>query len=246
MPLPLPVLLPGDVHRRSKSAKVLAKRALRRIDKDALAGPINTHTKVYGKAAVKGVKALQKHYGLVMDGIVGPNTWKMLIRHGSLIPKRRHKIRSRWSWGAQSPKNKLLSTSWGSNTTFWLHHTVTRAPKSTVEAEKAAMRDLQRIAFARGYSDISYSYVVFQSGNIYAGRGYEKIGAHTKGHNVDIGVALCGDFSKGKMKPTQAAQDAIEWLHKNKLKAGDMEPHCASSATECPGENNRQAFGLKC
>ncbi len=239
----LPVILPGDRMRRAKTAKVLARRALIRAGQKDLARSINTKTPVYGAAAVKGVKALQKRYGLKADGIIGANTWKMLRRKGSRIRRRTHVIRSRRSWGATSPTSPSRKVSWGRGTTFWLHHTVTKAPQTGIAAEKAAMRELQRIAFGREFFDISYSYVVFPSGRIYAGRGFGVSGAHTQGHNDDIGVALCGNYETQKV--TDAQKAAVLWL-KGKLGAGQMKPHCATYATACPGKNAKATFNLSC
>ena len=38
-------------------------------------------------------------------------------------------------------------------------------------------------SFRLGWSDIGYSFVVGEDGNVYEARGWDTIGAHTKGYN---------------------------------------------------------------
>lgn len=43
--------------------------------------------------------------------------------------------------------------------------------------------------------DISYNFLVGGDGNVYEGRGWEKVGAHTKDrNNGTLGIAFIGDF----------------------------------------------------
>lgn len=237
----LPIIMPGDSLRAVTYAKSLERRALLRAGNEAAAAAINLKTRVYGQAAVAGIKILQKRYGLKPDGIIGPNTWAMLRKHGSAVPQRTYYIRARRNWRAQRPLDAPVKTTWDKSTTFFLHHTVTKSPSNGVAGEEAAMRELQRIALARGFSDISYSYVVFPSGNIYEGRGKEVIGAHTLGYNKHVGTALCGNYETQKV--TKAQEEAINWLRK-KLGVGDMKPHSDVYATACPGKNAVKTFGL--
>lgn len=45
------------------------------------------------------------------------------------------------------------------------------------------------------YSDIGYNFVIGGDGYIYVGRGWDKVGAHSKGFNYNsLGVAFIGDF----------------------------------------------------
>ena len=235
------VIYPGDNIKAVKKAKKLAVRSLTRLKMFKAAKAINPKSSLYGPAAVVGIKALQKHYGLKNDGIIGPNTWTMLNKTGSIV-KPKHRIRKKSSWNPAPPKKKPVHVKWDKTTIIWLHHTVTKPPTNGGTAgEEAAMRELQRIAFSRDFSDISYSYLVFPSGHIYEGRGHEILGAHTLGHNEDIGVALVGNYDTSK--PTDAQIEAVKWL-KGKLNANSIHPHKEVYATACPGKYAIAAFGL--
>ena len=49
------------------------------------------------------------------------------------------------------------------------------------------MQSLGNLFFMKGWWDIGYSFLVGEDGNIYEGRGWNEIGAHTKGYN-DVGL----------------------------------------------------------
>lgn len=73
----------------------------------------------------------------------------------------------------------------------------------------------------RNFSDIGYNFVVGGDGSVYVGRGWNLMGAHTKGYNVkSIGIGFIGNFSE--VAPTNnqlcAAQKLFEeGLRLNKL-----------------------------
>ena len=107
------------------------------------------------------------------------------------------------------------------------------------------MRYLQQIAFSRGFADISYSYVIFRSGRVYEGRGFEVVGAHTLGHNAEIGVAFVGNYEVDD--PTNASVAALEKLRKHiGATLGKKVAHCKVYATACCGKKLRAKLGLTC
>lgn len=146
----------------------------------------------------------------------------------------KRRVHSRRDWGAAPPRgpiDPLTSTANG----FFVHHTVAGAP-TTKAGEEAEMRNLQNIAFQRGFNDISYSWIVFPSGRIYEGRGLGKAGAHTLNYNYTAyGAAAAGNYDIAR--PTNAMVKSFRWLRRKHAKLADrpLRPHSAVYATACPG-----------
>lgn len=140
----------------------------------------------------------------------------------------------RSEWGAQAPKSApvpLLNRSGG----FFVHHTVVGAP-TTESGERAEMRNLQQIAFSRGFNDISYSFIVFQSGRLYEGRGRNAQGAHTLGFNsTALACAAAGNYDN--LTPTPALLRSLKWLYRDYLALGQApcRGHRDVYGTACPG-----------
>ena len=64
---------------------------------------------------------------------------------------------------------------------------------------------------SNGWCDIGYSFAIGGDGEVYEGRGWNHVGAHTGGFNsVGYGVDFIGDFTDHD--PTQAAQDTYQVL----------------------------------
>ncbi|XP_066449349.1 N-acetylmuramoyl-L-alanine amidase isoform X2 [Eleutherodactylus coqui] len=80
----------------------------------------------------------------------------------------------------------------------YIHHTY-EPSQPCVSFQKCAanMRSMQRFhQVDRGWDDIGYSFVVGSDGYMYEGRGWNWVGAHTKGHNsVGYGISFIGDFT---------------------------------------------------
>ena len=143
------------------------------------------------------------------------------------------KVYSRSFWGAGAPRSKSYMTSTSNG--LFIHHTVAGAP-TTVEGEKAEMRNLQRIAWSRGFNDISYSFVVFPSGRVYEGRGLNVAGAHTAGYNSSsYAASAAGNYDSSQ--PTDALVQAMRWVRRDylSLKRLPLRPHSEVYATACPG-----------
>ena len=116
------------------------------------------------------------------------------------------------------------------------------AKARTIDAEKRAMREIQ--AFhqnTRGWLDIGYHHVVFDSGRVYQGRPPEVVGAHCPGHNTEPSVSLAGDYS---VKPPSLMQmHAVHELRRH-LGAARLKGHRDGFPTACPGDAAYHAFGL--
>lgn len=153
-----------------------------------------------------------------------------------MVIKRR--VIKRAEWGAGAPKQSpspMSNTSEG----IFVHHTVSNGGKMSPAEERAEMRNLQHIAWARGFNDISYSFIIFQSGRIYEGRGRGIEGAHTLGYNdTAYGVAAAGNYETAQ--PSKAMVKSYRWLRDHlKLRGRPIRPHSSVYATACPGKNLR-------
>lgn len=107
------------------------------------------------------------------------------------------------------------------------------ARESTAASERQAMRDIQ--AFhqrGRGWSDIGYAFVCFESGRLYEGRGREVLGAHCPGHNGEPSVALAGDYSARRPSKQQQAKVMILMAE---LDSARIRGHRDGFPTSCPG-----------
>ena len=131
---------------------------------------------IFGKLTEEAVKELQTKYGLVADGVVGPNTWA-IIQGDPLYKKSKRSI------------NEII-----------VHCTASYEGKSMTVADIRKMHIKER-----GWSDIGYHYVVYIDGSVHEGRDVNISGAHCTGHNThSIGVVYVGGLdSKGKAKDTR-------------------------------------------
>ena len=243
-----PVLRPGTTNKAVLEAKKLAVAHLKNFKQDAMAAAINVKAPLYGPAAVKGIRYIQRRYKITVDGIIGPNTWKVLdYARKPKPPIPVLVIMTRLQWGARTPRG-VTKVNWTSNTTTRVHHTATPAPTGSgsalVEAEKAAVRGIQKFHMdTRKWNDIAYSFLIMPSGRVYEGRGREVEGAHTAGHNSDCGIAFVGDYNV--MKLTKAQIVAFNLLRRKMgVSGGAKKPHSATSSTSCPGKNAKIQLGL--
>ncbi|WAR01603.1 PGSC2-like protein, partial [Mya arenaria] len=91
-------------------------------------------------------------------------------------------IITRAEWGARDPKsteNMSVPVS-----TFFIHHTDTNGCE-TQDVCSACVRSIQRFHMdTNKWDDIGYSFLIGGDGNVYEGRGWNFVGAHTKGLNL--------------------------------------------------------------
>jgi len=243
-----PLIRPGDINRATPRAKRLAKRHLVKFGKADMAKGIGARSRKYGPEAVKGVKYIQRRYKLKVDGVIGPNTWKVL--EYARKPKPAVPVLSitpREVWSARTPRG-VERVVWTSKTPTRVHHTDTASPKgsgsSLVSAERAAMQAIQKYHMdSRKYADIAYNFVIMPSGRVYEGRGKAVQGAHTLGHNEDCGIAFVGNYNE--MKLTWRQVRAYNRLRRKMgIRSGKAYPHKATYNTSCPGANVIKRLGL--
>lgn len=143
---------------------------------------------IFGVITEFAVKAFQRDHGLVVDGIVGQQTWD------ALFPP--------FVEPADTDAPLRLKKSSRKITEIIVHCTATpEGNDTTVEAiRKTHMRD-------RGFSDIGYHYVIYLDGSIHEGRNVHQSGAHCVGHNSNsIGVCYVGGLENKPNTPYNQLQ----------------------------------------
>lgn len=90
------------------------------------------------------------------------------------------------------------------------------------------------------WSDIGYNFLVGEDGNIYEGRGWDRVGAHTMGYNkLGLAASFMGNFMIDA--PNSAALNAVKELIKCGISKGKVSHsyalfgHRDVGSTYCPG-----------
>ena len=144
------------------------------------------------------------------------------------------KIISRAQWGAKPWRSGYTQRPLSALNRVLIHYHG-GPPRNT--AGVGVPREIEAIHLANGWSGVGYHFIVSQAGEIFEGRGWDKIGAHCPGHNTDglgIYIGVGGD-----QEASPAAKAAARWLYdeacrrtgKNLTKSW----HGYDYATACPG-----------
>lgn len=202
----------------------------------------------YGPATERAVKSFEYMHGIHPDGTAGKQVLRKLnvgkaLRRARKRSADRGKIYSRERWGAKPPHAGIGGVVEPTSMHF-LHCTVAHepGPKATIAEECAEMRNLQNIAFGRGFSDISYSFVVFQSGRVYEGRGWDRAGAHTEGYNSITYATAAAIGCTGQAKVTDALLSGMASVIRQGIKNGSIKKdvtvrgHREVAPKSCPGQ----------
>uniref|UniRef100_W8BZR2 Peptidoglycan-recognition protein LE n=2 Tax=Ceratitis capitata TaxID=7213 RepID=W8BZR2_CERCA len=117
---------------------------------------------------------------------------------------------------------------------------------ATESSEKQAIniriiRDIQCFHIeSREWNDIAYNFLVGCDGNVYEGRGWGVVGAHTIGYNSkSMGIAFIGCFMRHL--PSDAAMNSCKNFLKKGVEEGHLAPDykliaaCQCRSTESPG-----------
>jgi peptidoglycan recognition protein len=147
---------------------------------------------------------------------------------------------ARTTWGASTDPGPRI----GQVDQVIVHHFWRPAINDVVpqEIETDLVQRVDRKHAANGWSGIGYSFVVFQSGRVYEGRGWGRQGAHTVGENdrsIGIAFAIDGDTHH----PTEDAWEAAKGLVADGIAAGHLAPdvritgHADYAPKSCPGDN---------
>lgn len=144
------------------------------------------------------------------------------------------KIVSRSEWGAQPWRSGTIARPLSALSRVLIHYHG-GPPRAT--SGVAVPKEIEAIHLANGWSGVGYHFVVSQAGEIFEGRGWDKVGAHCPGHNTDglgIYIGVGGD-----QEPTEAAKRAARWLYDEACrrtgKTLTKSWHGYDYATECPG-----------
>ena len=144
------------------------------------------------------------------------------------------KIISRSEWGAQPWRSGTTARPLSALSRVLIHYHG-GPPRAT--SGVAVPKEIEAIHLANGWSGVGYHFVVSQAGEIFEGRGWDKVGAHCPGHNTDglgIYIGVGGD-----QEPTEAAKRAARWLYDEACrrtgKTLTKSWHGYDYATECPG-----------
>ncbi|XP_033761487.1 peptidoglycan-recognition protein SC2-like [Pecten maximus] len=183
--------------------------------------------------------------GFVDSNMLSPEVWNggCPDRSQSVrdVPNQCPRIITRQEWGARPPSH-LISNLPATPQYVFIHHGAgSRCFTESACSDKVkSYQDFHMDT--RGWWDIGYSFVVGEDGNVYEARGWDKIGAHTYGHNsVGIGISVIGDFRT--VTPNQAALNAVTQLIACGVNTGKiqtnytMQGHCDVVRTECPGKS---------
>ncbi|KAK2916790.1 hypothetical protein QQF64_025402 [Cirrhinus molitorella] len=151
-------------------------------------------------------------------------------------------IMTRAQWGAAafigSPSYLSLPVPY-----LFIHHTYSPSrPCTTFDQCASDMRSMQQYhQQTNGWSDIGYSFVAGSDGNMYEGRGWNWVGAHTSGYNSQgYGVCFIGDYTS--VLPITSAMNMVRYdftscaIDGGRLSSSySLYGHRQASSTECPG-----------
>lgn len=142
-------------------------------------------------------------------------------------------IITRAQWGARAPR-EIQNVSTSKRQNFMVHHSGAPANQSVRVIQDFHMD-------TRGWSDIGYNFLIRDTGAIYEGRGWDRVGAHATGWNTNsIGVCVIGDYQSNDVPAP--AMESLRWLYRqanthvgrNLTILGHRD---ANHSTECPGDH---------
>ncbi|XP_052805656.1 peptidoglycan-recognition protein SC2-like [Mya arenaria] len=148
-------------------------------------------------------------------------------------------IVTRSQWGARPAKTH--STMHVPVNEFFIHHTETPAC-TDMTACKTRVRSIQNYHMdSNGWSDIGYSFLVGEDGNVYEGRGWSYVGAHTQNYNsIAFAASMIGSYDSHL--PNAKALTAVKNLIACGIQLGKIRStyrlygHRDAGQTSCPGD----------
>ncbi|XP_068158930.1 peptidoglycan-recognition protein LE [Drosophila tropicalis] len=155
------------------------------------------------------------------------------------IPKELCSIIPRYSWLAQRPIEEPSVLERPVKYVVILHTATESSEKRAINVR--LIRDIQCFHIeSREWNDIAYNFLIGCDGNIYEGRGWRAVGAHTLGYNrIALGISFIGCFMREL--PTTDALNMCRNLLARGVEEGHISPdyrlvcHCQCNSTESPG-----------
>ncbi|XP_017018252.1 peptidoglycan-recognition protein LE [Drosophila kikkawai] len=156
------------------------------------------------------------------------------------IPKELCSIVPRHSWLAQNPMEDPQNLQLPVKYVVILHTATESSEKRAINVR--LIRDMQCFHIeSRGWNDIAYNFLIGCDGNIYEGRGWHTVGAHTLGYNkLSLGISFIGCFMREL--PTADALNMCRNLLARGVQEGHIASdyrlvcHCQCNSTESPGK----------
>ena len=128
---------------------------------------------------------------------------------------------------------------------FWRPHTDAHV---TAAYERSVVQGVQDFHESKGWGDIGYQWVVFQSGRAYEGRGWFRTGAHCRGKNSTT-VGLCFAIDGDAHVPTIGAWATARQILAEGVQVGALTRdyrvtgHTDYAAKSCPGTRTYPMLG---
>lgn len=149
---------------------------------------------------------------------------------------------TRDKWGAKYGQGYPTS---GPKLFFFVHHTAVARPpaEAGVAVEAKEVQEIEEdhaVRLTPTNPRIGYSFLIAQSGRIFEGCGWGRIGAHTVNHNSS-GYGVCFMMNGMLTHATPAAREAFDFLRMEGLVKGFLSPsylvkgHRDIKPTLCPG-----------
>lgn len=142
-------------------------------------------------------------------------------------------IVGRAGWGAVAPRKPLSYVAPSKRRYFVVHHSGAPSSQSVSAIQSWCIN-------GRGFNDIDYNFLVRgTTGEIYEGRGWDAVGAHTTNFNT-TGVGIC---IIGNDELSDAAKASVRWLYEQYTKRCgrplEIKGHrqLATTGTVCPGDD---------
>ncbi|ESO82487.1 hypothetical protein LOTGIDRAFT_134508, partial [Lottia gigantea] len=149
-------------------------------------------------------------------------------------------IVSRSEWGARKPKHSDKPMPHVPQF-LYIHHSASSPCHDTKECSRLTRIAQDYYMDGHGWSDLGYTFMIGEDGNVYEVHGWDEIGAHTLNHNTDgYGFCVIGNFMA--RVPNTKALNALKQLIDCGVKNGKirsdyiLKGHRDVRATLCPGQ----------